>query len=109
MIIEFLTFAVDAADQPEWFAVDERIWTRYLRRQPGFVRKQLWVSRDQPHEVNAMIQWTDEQSWKAIPADQLAALDAAMGSWWRASTLRVFDVADDITLVRSKGLEPPTF
>ena len=109
VIIEFLTFTVDPTDQPEWLAVDERIWTRYLQRQPGFVRKQMWVARDRPHEVNAMIQWADEQSWKALSGAELAALDAKMGAWWRASSLRVFDVASDITLVRSKGLEPPTF
>ena len=109
MIIEFLTFNVDSTDQPEWLAVDERIWTRYLQLQPGFVRKQMLVARDRPHEVNAMIQWADEQSWKAISGAELAALDAEMGAWWRASSLRVFDVASDITLVRSKGLEPPTF
>lgn len=92
VIIEFLTFAVDPDDQADWLAVDERIWTQFLSLQPGFVRKQIWVSRERPYEINAIIQWADEHSWKSIPTHTLAALDAAMGEWWRASTLQTFDV-----------------
>ncbi|MEY4373748.1 MAG: hypothetical protein RL219_2517 [Actinomycetota bacterium] len=95
MVIEFLTFSVSESDRAQWMEVEERTWSRFLERQPGFVRKQLWLERGRPDEVHAMIVWADDESWFSIPADELAAVDAEMGSWWRDCTLRTFDVIRD--------------
>jgi uncharacterized protein (TIGR03792 family) len=95
MVIEFLTFTVDPADRAVWMEVEERTWSRFLERQPGFVDKQLWSDRGNPDQVHAMIRWESEAQWKAIPADELAAVDTAMGEWFRDCTMRVYDVLRD--------------
>ncbi len=95
MVIEFLTFRVSAAERDEWMQVDESAWSRFLERQSGFVRKQLWVDIDDPDHVYAMIEWTSLEQWKAIPDHELAAADESMGPWVRAVTCRTFEVIRD--------------
>lgn len=92
-IVEFLTFAVAASDREDWIAADERVWTAFLRAQPGFVSKQVWTDRDDPDNVHAVITWSDEHAWKSIPADDLARTDEEMGTWRRPLVMRAFDVA----------------
>ena len=95
MVIEFLTFRVDPAERAAWMEVEERTWSRFLERQAGFVRKQLWVDVDDETHVHAMIEWESLEHWKAIPDAELAAVDAAMGPWWRDCTCRTFQVVRD--------------
>jgi uncharacterized protein (TIGR03792 family) len=93
MVIEFLTFRVDPAERAEWLPVEEETWTRFLERQPGFVRKELWTNRDDPFEVHAIIWWQNQESWFSITAAQVDQVDAAMGPWLRpATSMRIYDV-----------------
>jgi uncharacterized protein (TIGR03792 family) len=92
MVIEFLTFDVKPEEREEWLAVEEQTWSRFLERQAGFVSKQIWSEHDNRGQVHAVICWTDEASWHAIPADELEEVDKSMGRWFRACTMRVFDV-----------------
>ncbi len=92
MIIEFLTFTIDPAERAEWLPVEEQTWSRFLERQNGFISKQLWVERDRPNEVHAVITWESESAWHSIPDDELAAVDASMGGWLRDPTCRTFEV-----------------
>lgn len=94
-VVEFLTFTVQPADQAAWISADERVWTSFLRRQRGFVSKQVWTDRSDPHLVHAVITWADEESWKSIPADELARTDDEMGEWRRPMVMRVFEVASE--------------
>ena len=50
MVIEFLTFIVPTSVQNQWKALDEAVWTRFLEKQEGFVRKELWQSPDNPEK-----------------------------------------------------------
>lgn len=95
MVIEYLTFIIDPSELAEWLAVEEQTWSRFLERQPGFVSKQMWVERDLPNEIHAVITWQDEASWHAIAHDDLAEVDRSMGAWMREPTCRVFDVIRD--------------
>lgn len=95
MVIEFLTFRVDPADRAEWMAVEERTWSRFLERQAGFVRKQLWVDVDDGEHVHALIEWESISDWQSVPHDELRAVDEAMGSWFRPATCKTFDVIRD--------------
>lgn len=95
VVIEFLTFHVPADERDEWMQVEEATWSRFLERQDGFVRKQLWVDVDDPDHVHAMIEWTSLEHWKQIPEDELEAVDAAMGPWKRDATCRTFQVIRD--------------
>ncbi len=95
MVIEFLTFAVDECDRDEWMRFEELTWSRFLERQPGFVRKQMWHERGKPNEVHAMIIWADDASWAAVPVDEQAEVDATMGPWFRPCVLRTYDILRD--------------
>ena len=95
MVIEFLTFRVDPDERAAWMEVEEQTWSRFLERQRGFVRKQLWVDVDDETCVHAMIEWESLEHWRAIPHDQLAAVDESMGDWVRDCTCRTFEVIRD--------------
>ena len=96
MVIEYLTFEIEPADLASWLEVEERTWSRFLERQPGFVRKQMWVERGETRLVHAVIWWADQASWNACAGPALAAVDEAMGPWFRdAISCRVFEVVRD--------------
>ncbi len=95
VVIEFLTFRVPLDERDEWMQVEEATWSRFLERQDGFVRKQLWVDVDDPGHVHAMIEWASLAQWKQIPADELAAVDASMGPWVRDCSCRTYEVIRD--------------
>ena len=92
MVIEFLTFRVPIHERDEWMQVEESAWSRFLERQRGFVRKQLWIDVDDPDHVHAMIEWTSLDHWKSIPDHELAAVDESMGPWVREATCRTYEV-----------------
>ena len=94
-VVEFLTFRVPLDERAEWIQIEEATWSRFLERQDGFVRKQLWVDIDDPEHVHAMIEWASIEQWQSIHADELAAVDAAMGHWVREPTCRTYEVIRD--------------
>lgn len=92
MVIEQLTFDVDPALRDEWMAVEERTWSRYLEQRPGFIKKELWVERDNPGQVHAIIYWESEELWYTIPQEDITRVDAEMGEWFREGTMKKWDV-----------------
>ena len=92
MVIEILEFDVDPSERDEWLKCEENNWSRFLEKQPGFVRKQMWQSADNPSKVHAVIWWESMAHWKAIPSDQLDDVARAMGPLERTPTLSVYDV-----------------
>ena len=95
MVIEVLEFDVDPSERDEWLKCEENNWSRFLEKQPGFVRKQMWQSADNPSKVHAVIWWESMVHWKAIPSDQLDDVARAMGSLERTPTLSVYDVISE--------------
>ena len=92
MIVEFLTFDVPDADLEQWLAVEEVHWSRFLERQDGFVRKEMWRSCDDPTKVHAVIWWATREQWYAIPAEELRAVEAAMGVHEREAVMHDYEV-----------------
>ena len=64
MVIEFLTFTVPAAEQDEWLRIEEQHWSRFLERQDGFVRKEIWRPVHGGDQVHAVIWWESMEHWK---------------------------------------------
>jgi uncharacterized protein (TIGR03792 family) len=93
VIVEELTLAVAASDLDGFLAADERIWTAFLARQAGFVRKEVWVSSDRPDTVVIIVWWQSRELWKAITDEQVAAVDREMGEWYREPMVREYVVA----------------
>lgn len=79
MVVEFLTFRVDPNERAGWLAAEEANWSRFLERQDGFVRKEMWESADDPSQVHAVIWWETLEQWKSIPSAELKEVVAAMG------------------------------
>ncbi|MEM6477182.1 MAG: TIGR03792 family protein [Pseudomonadota bacterium] len=92
MVIEELIFEVANDEHDAWIAADAASWTPFLSRQRGFVSKQLWVRRDEPDRIRAIIIWTDEASWKSIPQADLDACDDLMGALKRPLVCNTHDV-----------------
>ena len=100
MIVEFLTFTVPPDELDEWLEVEEQHWTRFLERQPGFVRKEMWrptgVDGAEPvttsDQVHAVVWWSSVEEWKAIPDDALQAVADAMGPHERTAICHAYDV-----------------
>ncbi|HMK12315.1 MAG TPA: TIGR03792 family protein [Acidimicrobiales bacterium] len=92
MIVEELTLEVHHDDVEAFLDADARVWTAFLSRQPGFVRKEVWLPDDRPGVILIMVWWQSRQLWKAITDAQVAAVDAQMGEWFREPTVREFRV-----------------
>lgn len=92
VVIEFLTFRVPVDELDEWLVVDARHWSRFLERQPGFGRKEMWRSADDPTSVHAVIWWESMAHWKAVPQTELDAVVAAMGPYERHAECVAFDL-----------------
>lgn len=95
MAIEWLTFDVAEDERAEWLLVEENVWSRFLEAQAGFVRKQMWVEVDDPGRVHAVIWWNSLEEWKRITPETVIEVDGRMGAFFRACTMRVFDVVRD--------------
>ena len=95
MVIEFLTFDVDPTARAEWLLHEEQHWSRFLERQAGFVRKQMWKPVGDDSKVHAVIWWESMEHWKAIPEDELDAVALAMGAHERVPAMLAYDVIRD--------------
>jgi len=95
MVVEQLTFTVDPAERAEWLEIEERVWSRFLEQQDGFIRKEMWVEEGDEGRVHAVIWWESMAQWKAIGADTVSEVDESMGDWYREPTLRTFHVIRD--------------
>jgi uncharacterized protein (TIGR03792 family) len=74
--------------------LDEQHWTRFLERQDGFVRKEVWRDRAAGDRVHAVIWWTSMEAWQAIPSDALAEVAAAMGPFEREASCVALDLLE---------------
>jgi uncharacterized protein (TIGR03792 family) len=92
MVVEMLTFTVPPGELAGWLEVEEANWSRFLERQDGFVRKEMWRSCEDPTAVHAVIWWASLGQWEAIPAEDLRRVEDAMGPHERHGVMHAFDV-----------------
>lgn len=101
MVVEFLTFRVPVDERLQWLDIEEQHWSRFLARQPGFLRKEIWVpevglNADQTDDAylraHAVIWWESLELWKAIPQIELDAVVEAMGPYEREAVCETFTV-----------------
>ncbi len=95
MVVEFLTFEIPVSDRSEWLRAEEQHWSRFLERQDGFVRKQIWENVSEPSKLHAAIWWESMEHWQAIPEADLAAVADAMGPHEREPNLTTFKLIRD--------------
>jgi hypothetical protein len=103
VVVEELTFRVEAELLDAWLAREAGTWDNFLRGQPGFLRKEVWLTPpcdqdgapsalhgEAAETVRVLVWWADRQAWKAVPDQALGRLDDAMGTLLRASVCREF-------------------
>lgn len=83
--VEVLRFAVAAEEREAFIEVETGVWTDFLRRQDGFLAKEVWapVAGD---DVIVAIWWESLDQWKAIGPERCAEVDERMGEWLRPIT-----------------------
>ena len=91
-VVEYLTFAVEPEHRAAWAERELEVWSAFLRRQPGFIRKELWEPEHDPDHVHVVIWWESLHAWKAITAEQVAAVDREMGDLLVVPTCHSFNV-----------------
>lgn len=92
VVVEFLTFTVPDGELAAWSTAEEQHWSRFLERQPGFVRKELWRDPEAPETVHAVIWWESMEAWKSVPQRELERVAAAMGPHERSASCVAYDV-----------------
>jgi uncharacterized protein (TIGR03792 family) len=75
MAVEHLLFKVKPELVDKFIELDHEIWTKQLSQYPGFVSKEVWVSKSVPGEVATIIYWSDINLWKAIDHHELIETD----------------------------------
>jgi uncharacterized protein (TIGR03792 family) len=79
-VLEFLETNLWCRDLQRYLDADNRIWTAFLRSQPGFVRKMVITNPRDEGAANCSasfaIEWESRQVWKSIDPEQLEATDA---------------------------------
>ncbi|MBU6360379.1 MAG: TIGR03792 family protein [Chloroflexi bacterium] len=82
MIIEFLKFAIPDGEGEAFVQRNEAIWTAELRRQPCFIRHEIWRNRVDPQEFYIVIYLKSYESLMQFPAEKIPLLDAQMSPQW---------------------------
>ena len=89
MVVEWLTFEVPLDLRDVWLAREEEVWSRFLEKAPGFVRKQMWVEEGDVRLVHAVIWWESRELWKRITPAQVDEVDRRMGDLWQIGRAHV--------------------
>ncbi|GAB1542781.1 hypothetical protein NUACC21_54550 [Scytonema sp. NUACC21] len=75
MVIELLKVKVPPAQREKFIQKDAEIWTTALAKYPGFLGKEVWINPNDAAEVVLIIHWATREQWKAIPQEDLDAIE----------------------------------
>jgi uncharacterized protein (TIGR03792 family) len=79
MIVEILYLNVTPSERPEWLAKDAEVWTHFLAQQPGFVRKEVWITDDRSEELIIAVWWNSFEDFQAVTPERQVEVDKGMG------------------------------
>ena len=87
VVVEHLRLQVPAEARQAWIAAEHGSWEPWLEQQPGFLDRQLlW---DPAHEQGiVLIRWVDRAHWKAIPVEEVHAVQERFEALAREATGR---------------------
>lgn len=101
--VEYLVFEVKPELIDRFIDMDHEYWTLFLKEQPGFISKELWVNKSKPGEVIAVICWKSMEAWKSIPPEKLSETDKRFTELFGQENFRMIKVdyfADELYKVR---------
>ena len=74
-VIEHLRISVPARGRAAWMEAERGSWEPWLAQQTGFLgRDLLWDPETE--EGTLLIRWSSREAWKAIPGEQVEAVQA---------------------------------
>jgi uncharacterized protein (TIGR03792 family) len=92
--IEWLKFQVPVLEQSKFIQKDQEIWTRFLAKQSGFIRKDVLSRLEQPEEITMLIYWKRMADWQAIPKKDLeqtqSIFEKAIGAFYPITETRAY-------------------
>ncbi len=75
-VVEHLRLKVPAEGKEAWLRAELETWDPWLRQQNGFVEREvLWDCARE--EGILLIHWANQDDWKAIPAQEVAAIQSS--------------------------------
>jgi uncharacterized protein (TIGR03792 family) len=91
VVVEELTFDVEAEAFERWLAREAEAWDDLLRAQDGFLGKEVWLDPDGAGTtVRVLVWWASRTQWKAVDPEALADADRRMGDLLRPSRCREY-------------------
>jgi uncharacterized protein (TIGR03792 family) len=95
-VVEWLQFQVEPEWREKFVQVDAEIWTAYLAKQEGFLKKEVWISPDALDDIVLVIHWQTLEQWQSIPKPELKRVDdqfkKALGKPYKTTNSRAYQV-----------------
>lgn len=85
VVVEHLRLRVPAATRDAWLDAERQSWEPWLAGQEGFLDRQLFWDPAR-EEGTLLIRWVDRQHWKAIPPEEVAAVQRRFEELARRAT-----------------------
>jgi uncharacterized protein (TIGR03792 family) len=84
-VVEHLRVRVPAQGRDAWLQAEQGSWEPWLRQQPGFIgRDLLWDPERE--EGTLLIRWASREQWKAIPEEEVEAVQQRFEQLARQAT-----------------------
>ena len=85
VVVEHLRLKVPAEARQAWISAEQGSWEPWLARQQGFLDRQLlWDPATE--EGTLLIRWANREHWKAIPPQEVQAVQERFELLARAAT-----------------------
>lgn len=86
-VVEQLRLRVPIEARQAWLIAEQASWEPWLRRQPGFLGRDLYWDPERQEGV-LLIRWASQQAWDAIPQEQIDEVQAAFEASARRALAR---------------------
>ena len=73
--VEVLRLAVPAALHRVWLNAETQVWKPWLEQQQGYLGRDLYWDPQQ-EQAHVLIRWRSQREWKAIPQQEVDAVQA---------------------------------
>lgn len=69
--VKYFVLELEKPETRECFLkLDAEIWTAFLKQQPGFLSKQIWIDDAAPQTLHMIIAWQSKEEWEQIAQEE---------------------------------------
>ncbi len=102
MITELLRIRIAPEDRERYVQQEHDIWTAYIAKQPGFLRKEIWLNPEDDGEVILVIHWTTLAEQQAVPKAELEAVEQqfklSFGTAYEVVEVKLYQVRKTVSV-----------